>query len=146
MADQGVILWPQTPGEIADRSLSAHAPMWVLVGDDSLPIGMTMLLEQTGTAIFTEEERAESCFLLANTVTDPAYAGKGLGTRIAHWAVDRAAREGKRWVRRVTTEDRLVKYYETQGFTLLRTREYKGNMINALQRPAEQLDALATQD
>lgn len=146
MAERGAIAWPQTPTEIADKALSPRAPLWVLVDSNGLPVGMTMLLEQTGTAIFTEEERAESCFLLANTVTDPRCAGSRFGTKIALWAVNRAAREGKQWVRRVTTDKRLVAYYESQGFVLLCEREYKGNLIRALQRSAEKLDVLPTQE
>jgi GNAT superfamily N-acetyltransferase len=144
MAERGALPWPQSPADIADKTLSPRAPMWVLADDGGLPIGVTMLLERTGTAIFTEEERAESCFVLTNSVTDPRHAGRGLGTQIALWAVDRAAREGKQWVRRVTTEDRLVRYYESQGFTAIRRREYRGNLITALQRPAERLNVLST--
>lgn len=146
MAEEGALPWPQTPALIADKALSPRAPLWVLVDSNDIPVGTTTLLEQTGTAIFTEEERAESCFLLANTVTDPSHAGHLLGTKIALWAVDRAARKGKRWVRRVTTAERLVAYYESQGFVLLREREYKGNRIRALQRSAERLDGLPTQE
>jgi hypothetical protein len=34
----------------------------------------------------------------------------------------------------------LVRYYEKQGFTVVREREYNGNTITALQRAAEHLD------
>ncbi|MEU1896244.1 hypothetical protein [Streptomyces pristinaespiralis] len=70
--------------------------MWCLVDGDEL-CGLTILVDRLGTAAWTETERQEPSLLLASTITDPVRAGQQLGTCIAWWAVDRAARLGYAW-------------------------------------------------
>ncbi|PWI06550.1 hypothetical protein DIZ27_32965 [Streptomyces sp. NWU339] len=110
--------------------------MWCLLDGDRL-CGVTILVDRLGTAAWTEAERQEPSLLLVSTVTDSTRAGQRLGARIASWTVDHAARQGARWVRRVTTEPRLAAYYQEQGFALVRERAFQGRPLYALQRPAE---------
>ncbi|MFF1257499.1 hypothetical protein ACFVZT_11795 [Streptomyces sp. NPDC058321] len=136
MADRGYVPWPQSAAEFASKA--GHAPMWCLLDGDRL-CGVTIVVDRLGTAAWTDEERQEVSRLLTSTVTDPARAGQRLGVRIASWAVDYTAREGARWVRRVTTEHRLAVYYQEQGFSLVRECEFNGRPLYALQRPARRL-------
>ncbi len=58
-------------------------------------------------------------------MTHPDLAGRGVGVLIAFWALDHAARHGKRWVRRgVLTlgpaNRGLVRYYRWQGWRVVR--------------------------
>jgi hypothetical protein len=68
---------------------------------------------------WTPDETAEPAYYLNTTVTDPAFRALRPGTLMAWWAVDRAARHGRAWVRRDCLWPGLVRYYQRQGFTLL---------------------------
>lgn len=131
--------WPQTAELIASRAGDGVAPMWVITGVDDVALGCTIVLDTLGKAVFTDEERAEESLVLVSTLTDPASIGEGLGSRIAWWAVDRAGREGKAWVRRVTSEEGLVRYYKFQGFDVVRVREFQGRPVVGMQRRAQLL-------
>jgi GNAT superfamily N-acetyltransferase len=76
---------------------------------------------------WTEQEQAEPAVFLQSTVTHPDLAGQGIGVIIAFWALDHAARHGRRWVRRgVLTlgpaNRGLVRYYRWQGWRAVRAR------------------------
>lgn len=75
-------------------------------------------------------------------MTDPAYREHKPGTLIALWAVDRAAREGKRWVRRGCMFPGLVDYYRTQGFALLHEVQRTRNRVYLMARRAERIAEL----
>jgi hypothetical protein len=62
---------------------------------------------------------------------------------IAHWAVDHAAREGAGWVRRDCAFPELAKYYQSQGYDVVREAEFKGHVLYLLARRAERLDLAA---
>lgn len=126
--------WPDEPAVIAAEA--GHAPMWCLVDGEEL-CGVTILVDRLGTAAWTAQERKEPSLLLTTTVTDPARAGQRLGARIAWWAVDRAARLGYVWVRKVTSEPALADYYRRQGFTQVREATFRERPIYAFQRPAQ---------
>ena len=71
-------------------------------------------------------------------MTDPALAGQRLGALMAWSVLDLAARTGRRWVRRGTTEPGLVRYYrDVQGWDVVREKEHKGFLFTGLARLAE---------
>jgi hypothetical protein len=71
-------------------------------------------------------------------VTDPALAGQRLGALIAWSVLDLAARRGKEWVRRGTTEPGLVRYYrDVQGWSVVREKEHKGFLFTGLARRSQ---------
>jgi hypothetical protein len=101
-------------------------------------IGCTTLFDQSPAWFWTERERVEPAFFMATTVTDPKYAGQQLGCHLAWWVLDYAARTGRAWVRRGTTEEALVRYYrDTQGWTVVRVKERGGATVTGLSRRAE---------
>lgn len=142
MAARGFEAWPRSPVDVASTVSSGR--VWVLADTADIPVAVTTVLTRTGTAVFSAAEREQSCLVLVNTVTDPVVAGRRLGECVALWAVDRASSTGRQWVRRVTTEQRLVEYYQSQGFTLVRRRVFNGRLVSALQRQAERLAVLPT--
>jgi hypothetical protein len=89
--------------------------------------------------------RGEPQFL-ATTVTDPAFAGPGLGCLIAWWALDHAAHRNMAWVRRGTGPyPGLVHYYtHVQGWHLIRAVERDGVTAYALARRAERQPGLSS--
>jgi GNAT superfamily N-acetyltransferase len=91
--------------------------------------GITTLTSGTPHLAWTEQEQRESALFLQSTVTHPDYAGQGIGTVIAFWALDRAAGQDKQWVRRgvftIGPDNRgLVRYYRTQGWRVVRTARH----------------------
>lgn len=65
-------------------------------------------------------------------------AGRSVGAKLLDWAADRAAAEGKRWLRLDAWKDNeaLHRYYEDAGFTLVRILDLSHRRSGALfQRP-----------
>jgi hypothetical protein len=73
----------------------------------------------------------------------PAAVAAALGTLMAHWAVDMAARAGAQWVRRDCAFPELAKYYQSQGYDLVREADRKGHRLFMMARKAERLDLAA---
>ncbi|HEY1699076.1 MAG TPA: GNAT family N-acetyltransferase [Trebonia sp.] len=123
------------PGQAADPAF----PAWVLTREgDGAVVGCTSVFEESPPWFWTEEERAEPAFFLATTVTDPAYAGQRIGALIAWTLLGHAARTGRAWVRRGTTEPGLVRYYrDVQGWSVIREKERDGFLVTGLARRAE---------
>ncbi|MET3425738.1 hypothetical protein BJ973_004950 [Actinoplanes tereljensis] len=80
---------------------------------------------------------------MATTVTHPDYAGQRIGCQLAWWVLDHAARCGRHWVRRGTTEPGLVRYYrDIQGWTVVRVKERDGYTVTGLARAAQLMSDL----
>ncbi|NUS72127.1 MAG: GNAT family N-acetyltransferase [Corynebacteriales bacterium] len=139
--------WGERAESIAGQAGDPISPTWTMLNQDRKIVGSTSLFEESPAWCWSEEERAEPAFFLATTYTDPAYAGQKIGSLIAWWALDYAARNGKIWVRRGTGPyPKLVRYYEdVQGWAVVRTVERQGVTAYALARRAEPQPHLATQ-
>ncbi|MBV9013448.1 MAG: hypothetical protein JO272_15655 [Pseudonocardiales bacterium] len=88
-------------------------------------------------------ELAEPAYYLYTSVTDPAYQPIRPGTLMAWWAVDKAARDGRDWVRRGCLFPGLVRYYRRQGFTLVHEVQRTHHRVYLMGRRAEVLPELA---
>jgi ribosomal protein S18 acetylase RimI-like enzyme len=68
------------------------------------------------------EDGLNDALYLSKTMVPPQYAGRGLGAEMADWASGRAYAAGATWVRldAWTTNHALHRYYQRQGFTLVR--------------------------
>lgn len=130
--------WESSAGVLAAQAADSSFPVWVMTGSGDMVVGCTSLYEQSPPWFWTEAEQAEPAFFLATTVTDPALAGQRLGALMAWSVLDLAARTGKLWVRRGTTEAGLVRYYrDVQGWDVVREKEHKGVWFTGLARRAE---------
>ncbi len=90
---------------------------------------------------WTPDEAREPSLYLFTTVTEPVYRDQRPGTVIALWAIDQAARQERQWVRRRGCFfPELVKYYETQGYTLVKEMGRRAGHLYLLARHAEHLD------
>ncbi|SDC76841.1 hypothetical protein [Actinokineospora iranica] len=119
--------WAKTADTLASLVGEPGWPtVWLLTDVNGALLGTTTL-GITPDLGWTEQERAEPAIFLQSTVTHPAGAGGGLGMVIAFWALDRAARQGRQWVRRGVLSDSgggnlgLVRYYRRQGWRVVRT-------------------------
>ncbi|KAA6212084.1 GNAT family N-acetyltransferase [Streptomyces albofaciens JCM 4342] len=137
--------WRDSADNLAAQAGNSHGAMWVLEDhNNSRIIGCTTVQEQTPPWGWTPEELAEPVYYLFTTVTDPAHREVKPGTLIALWGVDHAARRGKEWVRRGCMFPGLVRYYETQGFTLLHEVQRTHHRVCLMARRAERLPELET--
>jgi hypothetical protein len=131
--------WEASASDLAGQAADPGFPAWVLTREsDGAVAGCTSVFEESPSWFWTEAERAEPAFFLATTVTDPAYAGQRTGALIAWALLDHAARTGREWVRRGTTEPGLVRYYrDVQGWNVVREKERGGFVVTGLARRAE---------
>ncbi|MCX4573466.1 MULTISPECIES: GNAT family N-acetyltransferase [unclassified Streptomyces] len=136
--------WGQHVQDLAGNCTRRDGDMWVLVEDHRRIIGCTTILRTAAPWAWTTAEAEETSFYLNGTVTDPAERHRKLGTLIADWAVDRAARENISWVRRDCTSPALAAYYEKQEFTLVREVSTPGGRTSyAFERKSERVTSLA---
>ncbi len=143
LEERGLPSWRENAAELARQAENPEGDVWVLAEDDGRIIGCTTVQEQTPPWGWTEDELNEPAHYLYSTVTDPAHRDKKPGTVMGLWAVDRAAREGRAWVRRGCRFPALVRYNETQGFKLLHEVQRTHTTVCLMGRRAERIDDLA---
>ncbi|MGW0708247.1 GNAT family N-acetyltransferase [Streptomyces sp. NPDC002643] len=139
LEERGLPSWRENAAELARQAENPDGDMWVLAEDGGRIIGCTTVQDQTPPWGWTEAELNESAHYLYSTVTDPAHREKKPGTVMGLWAVDRAAREGRTWVRRGCLFLELVRYYETQGFTLVHEVRRTCTKVYLMGRRAERV-------
>ncbi|MFW5415255.1 hypothetical protein J0910_01100 [Nocardiopsis sp. CNT-189] len=137
MQERGLRTSSDIAETLASQAGDPDWPVWVLHDEDGALLGCTTVLEESPQWCFTEAERAEPALFLASTWTLPS-DGRRYGRLIARWALDRAAHQELRHVRRGCFHERLAAYYtEVQGWELLRTLQRRGRTAYILTRPAE---------
>ncbi|ELP65958.1 GNAT family N-acetyltransferase [Streptomyces turgidiscabies] len=135
--------WGKHVHELAGNCTRHPSEMWVLTEDDRI-LGCTTVLRTAAPWTWTADEAAETAYYLNGTVTDPAVRHRKLGTLIADWAVDHAARAGISHVRRDCSSAALAAYYQQQNFRLIRSvATLGGHTTYALERKAERVPSLA---
>jgi len=137
---RGLESWREEVDDLVGQAGSGF--MWVLE-DAGRIVGCTTVTTHSPPKDWTPEEATEPSLYLFTTVTDPAYRKYKPGTLIALWAVDRAARQGLRWVRRGCYFPELVKYYQTQGYDLVKEQDRSAGHLYLLAREAKRLDLAA---
>ena len=137
MEQRGLESWRESIDDLAGQAGAGF--MWVLEGEDRI-IGCTTVTEHAPPKDWTPEEAAEESLYLFSTCTHPDYREHKPGTLIDLWAVDRAARQGRQWVRQGCFFPELAKYYQGQGFTLVKEVDRTSGHLYLLARRAEHLD------
>ncbi|GAB3460745.1 hypothetical protein GCM10027570_45990 [Streptomonospora sediminis] len=137
MEERGIPSWRANAADLAAQA--GNGAMWVLYADGRM-VGCTTVLSQAPPKDWKSQEAAEPALYLFTTVTDPAYRAQKPGSVIALWAVDRAAQQGRAWVRRGCFSPELARYYERQGFTLIREQQRKSLRVYLLARRTERID------
>ncbi|MBO0654030.1 GNAT family N-acetyltransferase [Streptomyces triculaminicus] len=138
LEDRGLPSWRENAAELARQAENPDGDVWVLADQDNGKIiGCTTVQETTPPWGWTEDELNEPAHYLYTSVTDPAHREKKPGTVMGLWAVDRAAQEGKTWVRRGCNFPGLVTYNKTQGFALLHEVQRTNTKVYLMGRRAE---------
>ncbi|MEW1720720.1 GNAT family N-acetyltransferase [Streptomyces sp. NPDC093109] len=141
LEERGLPSWRADVDLVSTQTTNPDGAMYVLEADGR-PVGCTTVTDTTPPMAWTEEELAEPSLYLYTTITHPETARLKPGTLIALWAVDRAAREGKLWVRRGCRFPGLVTYYERQNFTVVHTMQKTHGPMYLMARRAERIDDL----
>ncbi|MHB9861363.1 GNAT family N-acetyltransferase [Streptomyces sp. YIM S03343] len=139
LEERGLPSWRENAAGLARQAENPDGDVFVLAGDDRRIIGCTTVQEQTPPWGWIDDELNEPAHYLYSTVTDPAYRDKKPGTVMGLWAVDRAAQQGRTWVRRGCHFPELVRYNETQGFTLLHEVQRTHSRVYLMGRRAERV-------
>lgn len=138
MEQQGLPSWRGVVDDLAGQAAVDDTLMWVLTADDQV-IGCTTLADDRPAWGWTPEQAAQGAYYLYTTCTHPGWRHTKAGSLIAWWAVDKAARDGKAFVRRGTVEADLMRYYATQGFELIHEVQRKSNLVYLMARRAQRL-------
>ncbi|ASU58166.1 GNAT family N-acetyltransferase [Nocardiopsis dassonvillei] len=137
MEERGLESWREAVADLAGQAAAGF--MWVLEDEDRV-VGCTTVTEHAPPKDWTPDEADEPSLYLFSTCTHPDYREHKPGTLIDLWAVDRAAREGRQWVRQGCFFPELAKYYQGQGFALIREMDRASGHLYLLARRAERLD------
>ena len=143
LEERGLPSWREAAPDLAGQAGNGSGAMWVLEGDGGRIVGCTTVLTSTPPWGWTERELSEPAYYLYTSVTDPAYQAIRPGTLMALWAVDKAARDGRDWVRRGCLFPGLVRYYRQAGFTLVHEVQRTHHRVYLMGRRAEALPELA---
>lgn len=136
--------WARHVHELAGNCADRYGDMWVLAEDHVRIVGCTTILRTAAPWAWTAKEASAPSFYLNSTVTDPAERHRKLGTLIANWAVDYAARQNMRFVRRDCNSRSLATYYEKQQFTIVRRLSQLDDCtVYALERKAQRIPELS---
>ncbi|MCM2390132.1 GNAT family N-acetyltransferase [Streptomyces albipurpureus] len=133
--------WRGSAEKLAALTSNEDGSMFLLEADGQ-PVGCTTVTDSTPPMAWTQEELAEPSLYLYSTITDPVIRGANPGALIALWAIDRAALEGKRWVRRGCRFSGLVTYYERQGFRVVHEMQKTNGPMYLMGRHAERIEDL----
>ncbi len=140
LEERGLPTWRDSADNLAAQAENPDGQMWVLEETaHSCVVGCTTIQDEHPPWGWTSEELAQPAHYLYTTVTDPVYRADKPGTLIALWATDRAARQGRQWVRRGCMFPELVRYYETQSFSLAHEVQRTHHRVYLMQRRAQRV-------
>lgn len=136
---RGLPGWRDSARQLAERCGTHQGTVWLLERAGQV-IGHTTVRRDFGPPWgWTPEELAEPALYLSDTVTHPAHRDAEPGSLMSLWAVDRAAREGARWVRRDCGPRPLAAYYQWQGFRVVHEVQGPPRPLFSLARRAQRL-------
>jgi hypothetical protein len=140
MEQSGLPSWRDALDDLVAQCDNLTGDVWVLDDDERGVVGQVVVQDEGPPWGWTDEERAEAALYLSGSITDPALRERRLGTLMAWWAVDRAARLEVPWVRRHCHFPGVARYNQTQGFVLVREEQRTHARLFMMARRAERLD------
>ncbi|MBM9505299.1 GNAT family N-acetyltransferase [Actinacidiphila acididurans] len=137
LASRGIDQWQFPPHR--DRITQALRRGEVfLATTDGLPMATLQLDDHADPEFWTTEDKPGDALYVHRMAVSRKFAGSGVGGTLLNWALERAATAGKPWLRLDAWKDNhgLHRYYESQGFTLVRVIDLPHRGSGALfQRP-----------
>ncbi|MFB7075387.1 GNAT family N-acetyltransferase [Streptomyces sp. NPDC056290] len=116
----------------ADKLLATiEAGTVFMLRDGHTTAGTITLTPDAEEGLWSDDELGEPSIFVNKLTIARAYTGQNLGGRLLDWAGDRAHCAGGRWLRldAWTTNEKLQRYYITQGFRHVRTVR-EGRAVN----------------
>ncbi|MFC4627833.1 GNAT family N-acetyltransferase [Promicromonospora alba] len=135
LEQRGMESWRDATDSVANLAGEDGGGMWVVQAGQQI-IGTTTLQDQAPPE-WTDDEAAQPALYLFTTATHPDWLEHRIGTQIAWWALDHAARRSLEWVRRGCYFDGLANLYREQGYTLVRTTQRKTRTVHMFQHRAQ---------
>ncbi|MBN3930899.1 GNAT family N-acetyltransferase [Streptomyces verrucosisporus] len=138
LASRGIDQWQFPPHRDRIQKAIRHAECFLAVDDEDRPIGTITVDDHADPEFWTEADDPGSALYVHRMATSRAAAGRDVGAVMLDWATKRAAQQGKGWLRLDAwkTNPGLHRYYERQGFTLVRLVDLEHRKSGALfQRP-----------
>ena len=144
--DQWAVPWPDENGRNTNIRRAIRAGRtWIVLDGDSRPAA-TLTTSPNHHGIWPAKNGREPAVYVRRITVSRRYAGLGLGRQLLDWAGLHASHEyGARWVRVDvwTTNTRLHKYYQDQGFEDCGRSPVSGYPSAALfQKPVEEIGPL----
>ncbi|MBY8876808.1 GNAT family N-acetyltransferase [Streptomyces sp. PLK6-54] len=137
LASRGIDQWQFPPHR--DRITAAlHRGEVFLAEVEGRPIATLQLDNHADPEFWTAVDEPGNALYVHRMAVARDFAGFGVGGALLRWASDRAALMGKAWLRLDAWKDNLGlhRYYESQGFTLIRVINLPHRGSGALfQRP-----------
>ncbi|MFD8083832.1 GNAT family N-acetyltransferase [Kitasatospora sp. NPDC059722] len=101
---------------------------------DGLPVGTLTVDGQADPEFWHADDEPETALYVHRMAVAREVAGQAIGARMLDWAADRAAAAGKTRLRLDAwkTNPALHRYYQGQGFTLVRTVDLPHRQSGAL--------------
>ncbi|MFI8069815.1 GNAT family N-acetyltransferase [Streptomyces sp. NPDC086033] len=141
LASRGIDQWQYPPHR--DRiSAALEQGVCFLVFEDAEPIATFQMDAFADPEFWTPADEPDSALYMHRMAVSRRAAGGGVGGTMLDWAGDRAAAQGKRWLRLDAWKDNegLHRYYKAVGFTLLRIVDLPHRRSGALfQRPSRRM-------
>lgn len=121
LASRGIDQWQFPPHRDRITRALEHGEVF-LAGIDSQPIATLQLDAHADPEFWNPADEPGDALYIHRMAVSRRYAGAGIGGKLLDWASDRAAAAGKPWLRLDAWKDNpgLHRYYESQGFTMLR--------------------------
>ncbi|GAA2383479.1 hypothetical protein GCM10010420_01920 [Streptomyces glaucosporus] len=134
LASRGIDQWQFPPHRDRIRKAIRHGECFLAVDEEGRPVGTITVDDYADPEFWTEADDPDSALYVHRMATSRAAAGKNLGATMLDWAAKRAAQQGKAWLRLDAwkTNPELHRYYESQGFTLVRMVDLEHRRSGAL--------------
>lgn len=137
LASRGIDQWQYPPHR--DRIAEAlERGVCFLAFEDSKPIATIQVDDFADPDFWTPEDLPDTALYVHRMAIARAHSGSGVGSQLLAWASERAATQGKRWLRLDAWKDNqgLHRFYRNAGFNLLRIVDLPQRRSGALfQRP-----------
>lgn len=130
-------VWRRDAGKLAEQCGHPAWTIWLLVRRNSGRVAARLgTVRRSPPWLFPDAaaETAEESLFVHGTVSHPEF--RGAGGLAVRGMVHVAAAGSYHWVRRGTTDARLLAYYQTQGFSHVSEVERRGTRVYGLQRRA----------
>ncbi|WP_405193691.1 GNAT family N-acetyltransferase [Streptomyces anulatus] len=137
LASRGIDQWQYPPHR--DRITEAlERGVCFLAFERGKPIATIQVDDFADFEFWTPADRPDAALYVHRMAVTRTNSGSGVGSLLLDWASERAARQGKRWLRLDAWKDnqKLHQFYKDAGFTLVRVVDLPHRRSGALfQRP-----------